>query len=59
VKLEKVVPFLTEDVLKAQGGKYQKGPDWGPFVLVDGHLITGQNPASSAPVAQKMLEMLK
>ena len=55
VGLTKIVPFLVEDELKAKGGVYAKGPDWGPFVIVDGLLITGQNPASSAPVAQRLL----
>jgi putative intracellular protease/amidase len=58
VQLTKVVPFLVEDELKRLGGLYSKGPDWGPFVLVDGNLITGQNPASSAPAAKEILKML-
>jgi putative intracellular protease/amidase len=59
VQLTKVVPFLVEDELKRLGGLYEKGRDWGPFVQVDGNLITGQNPASSAPVANATLELLK
>ena len=55
VGLTTIVPFLVEDELKAKGGVYAKGPDWGPYVIVDGLLITGQNPASSAPVAQRLL----
>lgn len=55
VGLTTIVPFLVEDELKAKGGVYAKGPDWGPFVIVDGLLITGQNPASSAPAAQRLL----
>ena len=55
VGLTTVVPFLVEDELKAKGGVYSKGPDWGPYVIVDGLLITGQNPASSAPAAQRLL----
>jgi putative intracellular protease/amidase len=58
VGLTKIVPFLVEDALKAKGGHYEKGPDWHPFVLVDGKLITGQNPASSAPVAEALLKLL-
>jgi putative intracellular protease/amidase len=58
VQLTKVVPFLVEDELKRLGGLYSKGPDWGPFVQVDGNLITGQNPASSAPAAEEILKML-
>jgi putative intracellular protease/amidase len=51
VGLTKVVPFLVEDELKAAGGIYSKGPDWGSYVVSDGLLITGQNPASSAEAA--------
>jgi len=58
-QLTKVVPFLVEDELKRLGGFYAKGPDWAPFVQVDGNLITGQNPASSAPAARDLLKLLK
>ncbi|ODT59282.1 MULTISPECIES: type 1 glutamine amidotransferase domain-containing protein [Paracoccus] len=56
VGLSDAVPFLLEDQLKAQGGQHEKGPDWAPFALADGKLVTGQNPASSARVAELMLE---
>lgn len=56
VGLTGVVPFLVEDELKAKGGRYSKGPDWAPHVVEDGLLITGQNPASSAPAARRLLE---
>jgi len=59
VQLSSVVPFLVEDMLKENGGHYSKGPDWAPFALVDGNLITGQNPASSELVAEKILAALK
>ncbi|WP_019140051.1 type 1 glutamine amidotransferase domain-containing protein [Noviherbaspirillum massiliense] len=59
VQLTKVVPFLVEDELKKNGGMYSKGPDWQPYVLVDGHLITGQNPASSEEAAKELIKMLK
>jgi putative intracellular protease/amidase len=59
VQLTEVVPFLVEDVLKQNGGRYAKGPDWAPFVQTDGFLITGQNPASSEPAATALLRMLK
>jgi putative intracellular protease/amidase len=58
VGLTEVVPFLVEDELKAKGGLYSKGPDWAPYVLADGLLITGQNPASSHPAAKRLLEQL-
>lgn len=56
VGLSDVVPFMLEDQLKAQGGHHQKGPDWQPFAVADGNLVTGQNPASSAKVARLMLK---
>jgi putative intracellular protease/amidase len=59
VKLTKVVPFLLEDELKKAGAHYSKGPDWGVYVQVDGLLITGQNPASSAKAAKVLLKLLK
>lgn len=58
VGLTDVVPFLVEDMLKANGGTYEKGADWASFVLRDGKLVTGQNPASSAPAAQELLGLL-
>lgn len=58
VGLSEVVPFLVEDMLIAKGGKYRKGEDWAPFVVVDGKLVTGQNPASSEEAARKLLSLL-
>ena len=58
VGLTEVVPFLVEDVLKKNGGHYTKGDDWQCHVVRDGHLITGQNPASSAASAQALLLLL-
>lgn len=58
VQLTKVVPFLVEDMLQANGGQYSKGADWAPYVLVDGNLITGQNPASSEQGAHAVLQQL-
>ncbi|WP_339824337.1 type 1 glutamine amidotransferase domain-containing protein [uncultured Parasphingorhabdus sp.] len=58
VGLTDVVPFLVEDMLKENGGDYRKGDDWDSFVVVDGKLVTGQNPASSAEAARKLLDLL-
>jgi putative intracellular protease/amidase len=55
VGLTDVVPFLVEDMLIAKGGHYTKGADWGSYVVTDGLLITGQNPASSAEAATVLL----
>ncbi|MCJ8167073.1 type 1 glutamine amidotransferase domain-containing protein [Pontibacter sp. E15-1] len=59
VQLTDVVPFLLEDKLKELGGVYSNGSDWGSYVLQDGLLITGQNPASSEAAAEKLLDALK
>jgi len=59
VGLTDVVPFLVEDMLKTNGGKYSKGDDWQPHVVTDGLLVTGQNPASSEPAAEALLKMLR
>ncbi|MCE3224782.1 MAG: type 1 glutamine amidotransferase protein [Nitrospira sp.] len=58
VGLQLVVPFLLEDRLKERGGHYSKAADWAPYVVVDGLLVTGQNPASSGPGAQELLKLL-
>jgi putative intracellular protease/amidase len=54
--LTEIVPFLVEDMLKQNGGHYSKAADWQPYVVKDGLLITGQNPASSAPAAKELLK---
>ena len=58
VQLTDVVPFLLEDELKARGGQYKKTTDWQEFVVQDGLIITGQNPASSTLAAEKLLAQL-
>jgi len=58
VGLTDVVPFLVEDMLKANGGLYEKGADFGSHVVTDGNLVTGQNPASSADAAKALLALL-
>jgi putative intracellular protease/amidase len=59
VQLTTIVPFLIEDMLTENGGIYSKKEDWAAYVIQDGLLITGQNPASSELVAEKLLESLK
>ena len=58
VGLTDVVPFRVEDMLVDNGGSYSKADDWQPHVVADGNLVTGQNPASSKGVAEKLLAML-
>ncbi len=57
--LTEIVPFLVEDMLKANGGVYSKGDDWSVHVVEDGLLITGQNPASSEKAAKMLLAKLR
>jgi putative intracellular protease/amidase len=58
VKLTQVVPFLVEDELRRLGADFENLPNWQPFSVVDGHLITGQNPASSTSAAQALVKLL-
>jgi putative intracellular protease/amidase len=58
VQLTKVVPFLVEDMLKEHGAHFEKKGAFKPFVIEDGLLITGQNPASSEPAAEKLMAVL-
>ena len=53
VGLTDIVPFLVEDMLKANGGRYSKQDDWQRYAITDGNLVTGQNPASSADAAAR------
>lgn len=56
--LSETVPFLLETRLRALGADYRSGPDFQPFVVSDGDLITGQNPASAGPAAGLVIEAL-
>jgi putative intracellular protease/amidase len=55
--LTNVVPFLVEDELKRLGAIFEKVPMWQPFSIVDGRLVTGQNPASSTSAAKALLKL--
>lgn len=59
VGLAQVVPFLVEDELMKLGATFSKVENWGVHTVADGQLITGQNPASSGPVANLLLDALK
>lgn len=58
VHLTDVVPFLVEDELKRLGARFEKAPNWKSFAIVDGRLITGQNPASSTAAAQALVKLV-
>jgi putative intracellular protease/amidase len=51
-------PWLLADRLRKSGAAYEKGPNWGAYVVRDDNLLTGQNPASSAPLADAVLAAL-
>jgi putative intracellular protease/amidase len=59
VGLTNVVPFLVEDELISQGAVFSKVKDWGVHTVVDGKLITGQNPASSGEAAEALIAALR
>ncbi|WNL46844.1 type 1 glutamine amidotransferase domain-containing protein [Dyella sp. BiH032] len=59
VGLTDVVPFLVEDMLKEHGAEYSKKPDFQPYAVTDGNLVTGQNPASSVEAAKAVLALLR
>src|SRR5262245_22954706 len=59
VQLTNVVPFLVEDELKRLGGRFERADNWQSYVIIDGRLITGQNPASSTDAAQALVKLLE
>lgn len=59
VGLTKVVPFLLEDMLKEKTATYTRGDDFTPHIVVDGKLITGQNPPSSEGTAKAVIQALQ
>jgi len=58
VGLAKLVPFLLQDRLVSLGAQYSRGRDWGEYVVTDGHLVTGQNPASAGLAARRLMGLL-
>lgn len=58
VGLTKVVPFLLEDAIQEQGANYKKGANWISYVVEDGNIITGQNPASSNEAAKRLIQKM-
>jgi len=58
IGLTKVVPYSLEDRLKGQGANYSKGDKWTSHVVVDGRLVTGQNPQSANAVGEAIAKLL-
>jgi putative intracellular protease/amidase len=59
VGLTEVVPFLLQSTLEGRGAKNVGAPNFQAKVSVDGRLVTGQNPASAAPVAEQIVAVLE
>ena len=59
IQLTQVVPYSLEDAIVAEGGLYSQGADFTSYVVVDGRLITGQNPMSSAEMAKAVWQQIK
>ncbi|QJU60140.1 type 1 glutamine amidotransferase domain-containing protein [Sphingomonas sp. AP4-R1] len=53
------VPYELEDALRAEGADYSSVANWQPHVVVDGRLITGQNPASASQVGKEIVAALQ
>ncbi len=59
VQATRIVPFLLATALNAHGAKHQPAPNWTANVIVDGRLVTGQNPASASGVGDALVNLLK
>ena len=53
-----IVPFLLETALENEGALFQEGTQWSDHVVVDGRLITGQNPMSALSLGKALLKAL-
>jgi putative intracellular protease/amidase len=59
-RVNKLVPYNAEDEIKKRGARYEKGRiPFAPYVVVDGRLVTGQNPASAKATAKKVVAALE
>lgn len=58
VELTDQMPFPLETKLRALGGLFEGGDNFTPYAVRDGNLVTGQNPMSAGPVAEKLVEAL-
>jgi putative intracellular protease/amidase len=52
------VPYLVETRLRDLGARVSTGPAWSSTVVVDGNLVTGQNPQSSVDTAKRVADLL-
>lgn len=59
VNLDRVVPFMLETTLLQRGAKHQHAANWQANVVVDGRLVTGQNPASAEGIGLAISRLLQ
>jgi putative intracellular protease/amidase len=59
VGLASKAPWLMEDAVRSLGVQFSRGEIWKPYIVVDRNLYTGQNPASSGPLAQEILKAIQ
>ena len=59
VGLAEVVPFLLQSRLESNGAKHSGADRFQPWIVADGHLVTGQNPASAVGVATAVVASLR
>ena len=60
MKLVDAMPFLLETKLKEHGAQFECAPKmWQPCVCASNRVVTGQNPPSATPLAEKIVELLK
>ena len=54
-----LLPFLLEDRLQELGAIFSAGSSWRPYMVIDGNLITGQNPRSAGAVAESIIREIR
>ncbi|WP_435262080.1 type 1 glutamine amidotransferase domain-containing protein [Tenacibaculum sp. nBUS_03] len=59
IELDRHLLFSLEQELKRRGANYKSVKNWAPNVVIDGPLMTGQSPASAAPLAEALRNRLK
>ena len=52
-------PWLLAETLRKLGAAFEQGPNWKTHVVQDGNLLTGQNPQSSAALAEMVIAGLR
>jgi putative intracellular protease/amidase len=58
-RYDKIVPFVLESALKNAGAKFEKAPNFENRVVIDGRLVTGQNPASAKALGEAVVKTLQ